>query len=53
VTPSHRLSSTKVIAKVKEEHGKSSSAADEEIVKQLKLKDVAEGKAGPWWKERK
>jgi hypothetical protein len=39
-----------VVAKVKEEHGEDSPATDEETVrqllKQLKLKDVAEGKAG-------
>lgn len=39
-----------VVAKVKEEHGEDSAAADEatirELLKQLKLKDVVEGKAG-------
>ena len=47
----------KVVAKVKEEHGEDSAAADEETVrallKQLKLKDVAEGKAGLGGKNRK
>jgi glycylpeptide N-tetradecanoyltransferase len=47
----------KVVAKVKEEHGEDSAAADEETVrellKQLKLKDVAEGKAGFGGKNRK
>lgn len=46
-----------VVAKVKEEHGEDSAAADEETVrellKQLKLKDVAEGKAGLGGKNRK
>jgi glycylpeptide N-tetradecanoyltransferase len=46
-----------VVAKVKEEHGEDSPAADEETVrqllKQLKLKDVAEGKAGFGGKHRK
>jgi glycylpeptide N-tetradecanoyltransferase len=46
-----------VVAKVKEEHGESSPAADEETVlqllKQLKLKDVAEGKAGLGGKNKK
>ncbi|KAH9993757.1 N-myristoyl transferase [Russula vinacea] len=46
-----------VVAKVKEEHGEDSAAADEETVrellKQLKLKDVAEGKAGFGGKNRK
>jgi hypothetical protein len=47
----------KVVAKVKEEHGEDSPAADEDAVrqllKQLKLKDVAEGKAGLGGKHRK
>jgi glycylpeptide N-tetradecanoyltransferase len=47
----------KVVAKVKEEHGEDSAAADEETVRallrQLKLKDVAEGKAGLGVKNRK
>ena len=47
----------KVIAKVKEEHGEDSPAADEDAVrqllKQLKLRDVAEGKAGLGGKHRK
>jgi glycylpeptide N-tetradecanoyltransferase len=46
-----------VVAKVKEEHGEDSAAADEEtvreVLKQLKLKDVAEGKAGLGGKNRK
>ena len=46
-----------VVAKVKEEHGEDSPAADEDAVrqllKQLKLKDVAEGKAGLGGKHRK
>lgn len=46
-----------VVAKVKEEHGESSPAADEETVRellrQLKLKDVAEGKAGLGGKNKK
>lgn len=46
-----------VVAKVKEEHGEDSPAADEdavrELLKQLKLKDVAEGKAGLGGKHRK
>jgi glycylpeptide N-tetradecanoyltransferase len=46
-----------VVAKVKEEHGEDSPAADEETVrdllKQLKLKDVVEGKAGFGGKNRK
>jgi glycylpeptide N-tetradecanoyltransferase len=46
-----------VVAKVKEEHGEDSPAADEETVrdllKQLKLKDVAEGKAGFGGKNKK
>jgi glycylpeptide N-tetradecanoyltransferase len=46
-----------VVAKVKEEHGEDSPAADEETVrqllKQLKLKDVADGKAGFGGKHRK
>ncbi len=46
-----------VVAKVKEEHGEDSAAADEETVrellKQLKLKDVAEGKAGFFGKNKK
>ncbi|KAI9508279.1 N-myristoyl transferase [Russula earlei] len=46
-----------VVAKVKEEHGESSAAADEEtvreVLRQLKLKDVAEGKAGLGGKNRK
>lgn len=46
-----------VVAKVKEEHGEDSAAADEdtvrELLKQLKLKDVAEGKAGLGGKNRK
>jgi hypothetical protein len=46
-----------VVAKVKEEHGEDSPAADEEAVrqllKQLKLKDVADGKAGFGGKHRK
>ena len=47
----------KVVAKVKEEHGEDSAAGDEETVRallrQLKLKDVAEGKAGLGGKNRK
>jgi hypothetical protein len=47
----------KVVAKVKEEHGEDSAAADEEtireLLKQLKLKDVAEGKAGFFGKNKK
>jgi glycylpeptide N-tetradecanoyltransferase len=47
----------KVVAKVKEEHGEDSAAADEETVRELlkllKLKDVAEGKAGFGGKNRK
>ena len=46
-----------VVAKVKEQHGEDSPAADEEAVrqllKQLKLRDVAEGKAGLGGKHRK
>jgi len=46
-----------VVAKVKEQHGEDSAAADEETVrellKQLKLKDVAEGKAGFFGKNKK
>jgi hypothetical protein len=46
-----------VVAKVKEEHGEDSVAADEdtvrELLKQLKLKDVAEGKAGFFGKNKK
>jgi glycylpeptide N-tetradecanoyltransferase len=46
-----------VVAKVKEEHGENSAAANEEtireVLKQLKLKDVAEGKAGLGGKNRK
>jgi len=46
-----------VVAKVKEEHGENSAAADEEtireVLRQLKLKDVAEGKAGLGGKNRK
>jgi len=46
-----------VVAKVKEEHGENSAAADEEtvreVLRQLKLKDVAEGKAGFGGKNRK
>jgi hypothetical protein len=46
-----------VVAKVKEEHGEDSAAADEETVrellKQLKLKDVAQGKAGFFGKNKK
>jgi len=46
-----------VVAKVKEEHGEDSAAADEEtireLLKQLKLRDVAEGKAGLGGKNRK
>jgi glycylpeptide N-tetradecanoyltransferase len=46
-----------VVAKVKEEHGEDSAAADEETVrellKQLKLKDVAEGKSGFFGKNKK
>jgi glycylpeptide N-tetradecanoyltransferase len=46
-----------VVAKVKEEHGEDSAAADEEtireLLKQLKLKDVAEGKAGFFGKNQK
>jgi hypothetical protein len=46
-----------VVTKVKEEHGEDSPAADEETVrqllKQLKLKDVAEGKAGVGGKYKK
>ena len=47
----------KVVAKVKEEHGEDSPAADEDAVRQLlrqlKLKDVAEGKAGFGGKHKK
>ena len=47
----------RVVAKVKEEHGEDSPAADEDAVrqllKQLKLRDVAEGKAGLGGKHRK
>jgi glycylpeptide N-tetradecanoyltransferase len=47
----------KVVAKVKEEHGEDSPAANEDAVrqllKQLKLKDVAEGKAGFGGKHKK
>jgi hypothetical protein len=46
-----------VVAKVREEHGEDSPAVDEETVcqllKQLKLKDMAEGKAGLGGKYRK
>jgi hypothetical protein len=46
-----------VMAKVKEEHGEDSAVADEdtvrEVLKQLKLKDVAEGKAGLFGKNKK
>lgn len=46
-----------VVAKVKEEHGESSPAADEDAVrqllKQLRLKDVAEGKVGLGGKNKK
>jgi glycylpeptide N-tetradecanoyltransferase len=46
-----------VVAKVKEEHGESSPAADEDAVRQLlqqlRLKDVAEGKAGLGGKNKK
>ena len=46
-----------VVAKVKEEHGEDSPAADEEAVRQLlqqlKLKDVVEGKAGFGGKHKK
>ncbi|KAI0306355.1 N-myristoyl transferase [Multifurca ochricompacta] len=46
-----------VVAKVKDEHGENSPAADEETVrqllKQLKLKDVAEGKVGLGGKNKK
>jgi glycylpeptide N-tetradecanoyltransferase len=46
-----------VMAKVKEEHGEDSAFADEstvhEVLKQLKLKDVAEGKAGLFGKNKK
>ena len=46
-----------VVAKVKEEHGEDSAAADEDtirdLLKQLKLKDVAEGKAGFFGKNKK
>ncbi|KAI0293101.1 N-myristoyl transferase [Russula brevipes] len=46
-----------VMAKVKEEHGEDSAVADEdtvrEVLKQMKLKDVAEGKAGLFGKNRK
>lgn len=46
-----------VVAKVKEEHGEDSAAADEEtireVLRQLKLKDVAEGKAGFGGKNKK
>ena len=46
-----------VVAKVKEEHGEDSPAADEDtirdLLKQLKLKDVAEGKAGFFGKNKK
>ncbi|KAI9441266.1 N-myristoyl transferase [Lactarius indigo] len=47
----------RVVAKVKEEHGEDSPAADEDAVrqllKQLKLRDVAEGKAGLGGKHKK
>ena len=47
----------RVVAKVKEEHGEDSPAADEEAVRQLlqqlKLKDVVEGKAGFGGKHKK
>ena len=46
-----------VVAKVKEDHGEDSPAADEEAVRQLlqqlKLKDVVEGKAGFGGKHKK
>ncbi|KAI0273347.1 N-myristoyl transferase [Gloeopeniophorella convolvens] len=46
-----------VVAKVKEEHGEDSPAASEDVVrdllKQLKLKDVIEGKAGFGGKNKK
>lgn len=46
-----------VVAKVKEEHGEDSPAADEEAVRQLlqqlKLRDVVEGKAGFGGKHKK
>lgn len=46
-----------VVAKVKEEHGEDSAAADEdairELLKHLKIKDVVEGKAGFGGKNRK
>jgi hypothetical protein len=46
-----------VMAKVVEEHGEDSAVADEdtvrEVLKQLKLKDVAEGKAGLFGKNKK
>jgi glycylpeptide N-tetradecanoyltransferase len=46
-----------VVAKVKEEHGESSPVADEdavrEVLKQLRLKDVAEGKVGFGGKNQK
>ena len=47
----------RVVAKVKEEHGEDAVVADEntirELLKQLKLKDVAEGKAGFFGKNKK
>jgi glycylpeptide N-tetradecanoyltransferase len=46
-----------VVAKVKEEHGENSPVADEdavrEVLKQLRLKDVAEGKVGFGGKNQK
>lgn len=46
-----------VVAKVKEQHGEDSAAADEdsirELLRQIKLKDVAEGKAGFFGKNKK
>ena len=46
-----------VVSKVKEEHGEDSAAADEEtireLLRQLKLKDVVEGKAGFGGKNKK
>lgn len=46
-----------VVAKVKEQHGEDSATADEdairELLRQLKLKDVAEGKAGFFGKNKK
>ncbi len=55
--PSRPSKKKKKLAKVKEEHGEDSPAADEDAVrqllKQLKLRDVAEGKAGLGGKHKK